>query len=301
MGVDRRRRVLNFTEAAVDRLLADYAAETGYRICLKMRLRDVIDIDGLQLTSRERNFAWTSHLDFVAVDSETHLPVLAIEYDGPQHLADHQQRERDQIKDALCDRADLPLLRVDSLFTRREGKWRVLTYILWAHEMGKAYHEAQAGGLIPADEPFYHGSIIDHDDDGSLSFVGLDMKANRYLLDFRRRHNCLWEGEWWRSADGQTEVRILLALPGDWFLSSCCTIRDFAIEGISALSIAEELARAEMGWLAEQYDAGDAVAINRAQCDRILTEIDPDRSSGFQFDGSSTGWHLHAGWGAGQR
>lgn len=87
-AVDRRKPVLNLTEAAVDRMLAEYAEENGYRIGLKMRLRDVIEVDDLPLTPRERNFTFTAHLDFVALDAETHLPVLAVEYDGAQHLVD---------------------------------------------------------------------------------------------------------------------------------------------------------------------------------------------------------------------
>jgi hypothetical protein len=62
-AVDRRKRVLNFSEVAVDRMLAEYAAENGYRISLKMRLRDVIDVDDLPLDRRARNFAFTSHLE----------------------------------------------------------------------------------------------------------------------------------------------------------------------------------------------------------------------------------------------
>ena len=117
--MDRRKRVLNLRESAVDRMLAESAADNGYRVSLKMRLRDVIDVDDMPLDARERNFAFTSHLDFVAFDAETHLPVLAVEYDGPQHLTDHRQMERDRIKDRLCEAAELPMVRIDNQFTRK--------------------------------------------------------------------------------------------------------------------------------------------------------------------------------------
>lgn len=74
--------------------------------------------------------------------------MLAIEYDGPQH-ADAAHAERDRIKDCLLEAAGLPLLRIDNLFTREEGKWRFLTYILNMHEIGKGFYEAQANGLTP--------------------------------------------------------------------------------------------------------------------------------------------------------
>ncbi len=162
-------------------MLAEYAEKNGYRLSLKMRLRDAIDVDDLPLTRRERDFAFTAHLDFVAFDAGSHLPVLAVEYDGPQHLTDDRQIERDQIKNRLCEVARLPLLRIDNLFARKEGKWRVLQYILWAHEIGKAFYEAQAAGYIPEDEPFYHGSIVTQDESGGLTFEGIDVPAIRYL------------------------------------------------------------------------------------------------------------------------
>jgi hypothetical protein len=298
LAVDRRKRVLNLRESDVDRILADYADENGYRISLKMRLRDVIDTDGLPLNARERNFAFTSHLDFVAFDAETHLPVLAIEYDGPQHLTDDRQIERDRIKDKLCAAAELPLLRIDNLFTRKEGKWRVLTYILWAHEMGKAFYAAQEAGQIPDDEPFDAAWLLIPREDGrGYEFSALAGEALSYLREFRRRRSVQWEARWWRPTDVQVETRILTSLSNGQYLFAQCAIRDFAIEGISALEISEELATAELGWLARQYDDGDAVAISARQGQRLLDEI------GERADDSAvrtvSGWHLSYAYGRG--
>ena len=279
-------------------MLADYAQENGYRISLKMRLRDVIDIDDLPLNPKERNFAFTSHLDFVAFDAETHLPVLAVEYDGPQHLTDHRQIERDRIKDKLCEASELPLLRIDNLFTRKEGRRRVLTYILWAHEMGKAYYAAQGSGQIPDDEGFDAGTLLLHKKDGGgFEFSALAGPALSYLHEFRRRQSVQWEARWWRPTDVQIETRILTSLPNGQYLFAQCAIRDFAIEGISALEISEELATAELGWLARQYDDGDAVAIGAVQGQRVLDEI------GKGADDSAirtvSGWHLSYTYGRG--
>ena len=92
--------------------------------------------------------------------------MLAVEYDGPQHPTDHQQVERDRIKGQLCEAAGLPLLRIDNQFTRKTGRWRVLRYILWAHETGKAFYEAQHAGQIPDDEPFDAGTLLMPTEDG---------------------------------------------------------------------------------------------------------------------------------------
>lgn len=78
----RLKKILNRSEDAVDELLAEYADSYGYRINIKMRLRDVIDVDDRQLDPRARNFVWTSHLDFVIIDATEKYPILAVEYDG---------------------------------------------------------------------------------------------------------------------------------------------------------------------------------------------------------------------------
>lgn len=278
--MDRRKRVLNFQESAVDRMLADYAKEHGYRINLKMRLRDVIDIEDLPLSAKERNFAFTSHLDFVAVDTKTHLPVLAIEYDGPQHITDYKQIERDRIKDALCEAAELPLLRIDNLFTRKEGRWRVLTYILWAHEMGKAYDEAVGDRPVSEDDGFDAGTLLLPKEDGiGYDFSMLAGSALGYLIEFRRRQNVAWEVSWWRARDGQVETCYLVALANGQSLAANCKIRDFAITGISALEISQQLATAELGWLAKRYDEGEPVAISAAQAHQILNDVGPYKDS----------------------
>ena len=280
---DRRKKILNAREAAVDQLLAEYARENGYRISMKMRLRDAIDADSLPLSAKARNFLWTSHLDFVVIDMESKLPVLAVEYDGPAH-ATPEQAERDQIKDHLCEDSELPLLRIDSQFARREGRWIVLKYILWAHEMGKAFYDAQERGYIPETEPFYHGSFLEKSDDGNgFTFIGLDMPAIDYLNSFREKAGALWSGSWWRADGPRAEARDILALPNELYLSAHCAIRNFAIRGISALEIADELSTAELGWLAKQYAAQQPVAIGEREASQLLADLE--------------GWHLHAGWG----
>ncbi|WP_445187202.1 DUF2726 domain-containing protein [Pseudonocardia sp. Cha107L01] len=281
---DRRKKVLNNTEYRVDQILADYADQTGYRINLKMRLRDALDIDDLALSGEDRNFLWTSHLDFVAIDTSTQLPVLAIEYDGPMH-DDRVQVRRDLVKDRLCRDNGLQMLRLDSNFARKEGKWVVLKYILWAHEVGKAFYKAQESGYIPEDEPFYHGSVVEVSDDGKgYGFAGIDMPAIRYLHSFRQAHSCVWQRQWWRSVGLEVESVNVVSLPNSLYLVGRCRMRNFALVGISAHDISQELSTAELGWLAHRYSKGEAVAIGKKDGDMLL--------------GGLVNWNLSMAWGA---
>ncbi len=83
-------------------------------------------------------------------------------------------------------------------------------------------------------------------------------------------------------------------MPGDLFLSAHCAIRQFAIEGISALDVATELCIAELGWLARGYANGEAVALSGDQGRRLLDEIgDADTRRAMT---SGSGWHSSGGW-----
>jgi very-short-patch-repair endonuclease len=290
--VHQLKPVLNLNEKAAIRHLEDYARSHGYRIVIKPRFRDVINFDEQALPRRERDFIYKAHLDFVAADIETDQPLLAVEYDGHQHLTDPKQRERDEIKDRLCADAGLDLLRINNLFTRKEGRWRVLGYVLEMHEAGKAFAEAQEQGLVPEDEPFIHNAILDFTDLSRPTFTGLDTEALEQLRQRLLKKSVNWYGQWWQARDGEVEARSVLALPNGQYLSSTCTIRQFAIQGISAPSIAEELATAELEWLAQRYDDGEPVALNPQQGRQLLEELTDQGAPTVSFSG---GWSFRAG------
>ena len=133
------------------------------------------------------------------------------------------------------------------------------------------------------------------EDGRNYEFSVLAGPALNYLIDFRQRQNVQWEGRWWRATDVQIETRILTSLPNGQYLFAQCAIRDFAIVGISALEISEELVTAELGWLARRYDEGDAKAIGAEQGRRVLDEI------GKRADDSTmrtvSGWELSYAYG----
>lgn len=175
-------------------------------------------------------------------------------------------------------------MRIDSNYARREGKWIALKYILHIHEVGKAFYEAQENGYIPLDEPFIHTGILEQAEDGpGPSFTGLDMSALRYLLNFRKEFGALWEREWWRSTETHIETRMILAMLNGLYLSAHCAVRNFAIPGISALDISQELAGAELGWLASEYAKNKPVAIGEREFKELMRDLEA--------------WHFCSSWG----
>lgn len=146
--------LLNRSEEATRRELEKIASDNGMRVFTKFRLSDVIEKGTTYLTNREFDFYTRAHCDFVLADADAR-PIMIVEYDGPQHQLSVEQRERDEIKNELCRRAGLGLLRInDRYVTKLYRGMTVLRWIIEVTELEKAFYEAQESGQIPWDEPF---------------------------------------------------------------------------------------------------------------------------------------------------
>ena len=80
------------------------------RVHLKVRLADVFNFESPIWTAEERRFSLASHFDLIITDDNLQ-PTLALEFDGLQHNLE-VQAQRDNLKDGICRKVDLPLLRV---------------------------------------------------------------------------------------------------------------------------------------------------------------------------------------------
>ncbi len=146
--------LLNRSEETMLRELEQIVCDNGMRVFTKLRLSDVIAKDRAYLTSREFDFYTRSHCDFVVADANAR-PVMIVEYDGPLHRLCDKQRERDEIKNELCRKAGLGLLRInDNYVTKSYRGMTVLRWIIEVTELEKAFSAGQQSGYIPWDEPF---------------------------------------------------------------------------------------------------------------------------------------------------
>jgi very-short-patch-repair endonuclease len=146
--------LLNRSEETVLSELVQIASDNGMRVFAKLRLSDVIQKDSTHLTNREFDFYTRSHCDFVVADADAR-PVMIVEYDGPLHRSSAKQQERDEIKNELCRRAGLGMLRInDNYVTKLYRGITVLRWIIEVTELEKAFSAAQEDGYIPWDEPF---------------------------------------------------------------------------------------------------------------------------------------------------
>lgn len=155
----RTDKLLNYHEYLTDLSLNATAKRYGVRILPKVRVADALPINNSKISDRWFGFALRSHFDFVVVDAQTR-PLFAVEYDGPSH-ATSRQRERDSIKDSLCDLFHLPILRVNS--NHLKPQYRGLDLVTWMVEqwfLAEEFQKAQEEGVVPLDEPFDPSSFL---------------------------------------------------------------------------------------------------------------------------------------------
>ncbi len=119
----------------------------------KVRLADVIPVNNSGISSEEFSYALKAHVDFL-VTNEDQIPQFCVEFDGPSHR-DPVQVRRDEIKNTLLDKFDMPYVRVNARYL--EDKYRgldLLTYFVDVWFLAIAFDDAQSAGSIPWDEPF---------------------------------------------------------------------------------------------------------------------------------------------------
>ena len=124
------KRLMNYQEELTHLRLTEACARNSARVNPKVRLADILPIENSGISDILYKFALQSHFDFIVTDSG-HMPLFAVEFDGPSH--GHQvQGARDDKKDGLCERFELPILRIDAQFINK--KYRNLDLLTWLVE-----------------------------------------------------------------------------------------------------------------------------------------------------------------------
>jgi Protein of unknown function (DUF2726) len=143
------KKLNNQSEARVEALLDPAVIANGARVCPKVRLADVLPIEGSGISDPDYSYALKAHLDFLVRDRDEN-PLFAVEYDGGGH-----DDANDATKNRLCEHFGLPLARIERHHLDLQShphhavQWLVEVFFL-----GREFEEAQAQGHIPPDEAF---------------------------------------------------------------------------------------------------------------------------------------------------
>jgi hypothetical protein len=120
--MDRRRALLvNIGEAETDAVLQEVAEKPEVRVFAKPRLADVLNIERSGLSDDLYRYALKAHLDFVVAQQSDGRVHFAVEFDGPYHQDSAVAQRNDAMKNEICERLGLPLLRIDADFLHGQG------------------------------------------------------------------------------------------------------------------------------------------------------------------------------------
>jgi hypothetical protein len=297
--------LLNRSEEAVLRELQNIASDSGMRVFVKPRLSDVIEKGNTRLADREFDFYTRSHCDFVLTDAQAR-PLMIVEYDGPLHQSSVKQQERDGIKNELCRKAEIGLLRInDRYVTKVYRGMSVLRWIIEVMELEKAFYEAQQRGHIPWDEPF-DPAFLEPSGSGVRFPYWLSASASQSIHDFFKTFDHgIPKG--WNSIIGQDRNgagrRLSCLYFGNQILWSTTGVRKQDVQ-FPDDDLLDQIDTCELGILLKKYRNGEVAASSPVDfrpvfqrfCERYNAR--PSHSMGaFPFD---VDWNVAEGWKAKQ-
>lgn len=167
----KTKRLFNTSEYKTFNEIRKSLEGEGFYIHPEMQVGRVIEPDeGERNTKSERNTFEKSFFDFVIYNKELY-PEFVIEFDGPCH-SDFKNRQRDIRKNRICERANLPLLRIDDSLLTEYEEVSLLGYIIrrfvaYRNKIGNISREvnerlscARSSGDVNYDDPWYDPGVI---------------------------------------------------------------------------------------------------------------------------------------------
>ena len=94
-----------------------------YDVVMHVPLRMILS-DLTKLNTRELSFAtnYLTHVDFLIFSRLTHQPILVIEVDGFAYHNNEKQKERDEVKDTILRKYNIPFLRLNTIGSEERQK-----------------------------------------------------------------------------------------------------------------------------------------------------------------------------------
>jgi hypothetical protein len=293
--------LLNRSEEIVYRELQSIASDNNMKVFAKPRLSDVIQKDNTFLTQLEFDFYTRSHCDFVVTD-DGFRPMMIIEYDGPLHQSDEKQAVRDQIKNELCKRAELGMLRInDRHVTKLYRGMTVLRWIVEVTELEKAFNEAQENGQIPWDEGFDPAFLEPAGAGGRFPYWLSAPATQSFHAFFKTLEPAMPKG--WNGILGNDKTgnsfRLSCLYFGEHILWATTAVRKQDLE-FPEYDLLDQLDTCELGIRLKKFREGEITSCTKEEfrpvferfCERYNAH--PSHSMGsFPFEGT---WDFKNGW-----
>lgn len=110
--MDRRRKLLvNQGEEISHHYVAIASAYNGAKVYPKIGLKDALNILQSGLSNEEYKYALMAHFDFVVALPGEKMS-FAVEFDEAHHVNKEEQAKKDFLKNRICEKLGMPLLRI---------------------------------------------------------------------------------------------------------------------------------------------------------------------------------------------
>ncbi len=148
------KRLLNLPESVTDQRLREVCEDFDAKVYAKVRTADVLPIERSGIDNEHYRYALQAHFDFVITDSADQC-LFVVEFDGKSHSAPDVQN-RDGMKNTLCARFELPLLRINRKYlTRAFSNWDLLRWFCTVFFVKRAWDADVEAGRIPPEDSFF--------------------------------------------------------------------------------------------------------------------------------------------------
>lgn len=185
------KRLLNLPESETDRRLREVCDDYNAKVHAKVRVADVLRIEGSGIDDQHYRYALQAHFDFLVADADG-SPLFAVEFDGRGHATPEAQA-RDRVKNALCERFELPLLRVNRLYlTPSYSNWDLLRWFCTVYFISNEWDADVASGRIPPEDAVFDPMFVSVRTKSGMRALELEARARAKLGQLFRSGHIPW-------------------------------------------------------------------------------------------------------------
>lgn len=251
--MDRRKRILvNSYEVSTEAALKEIAEKHHIRVNPKIRVADALNVERSGISDEEYSYAFRAHFDFVITDNQT-LPLFAVEFDEQHHISDPQTIYRDKLKNILCTKLGLPLIRINAEFLRRIGTSSVIGWLIDLWFLNNRIQKTTEQQATSDEEPFLYFSFYGYDPFiSSRAFLVHEYEQGHCLTPFPEELEAV-------DPNGYTIVLALVKVTDTLTVigkAHCCAFMFPSIPSVGPYELALELAVADAAEKLKLYQHG---------------------------------------------
>jgi hypothetical protein len=165
------------------------------------------------------------------------------------------------MKNLICERLCLPLLRIDAGYLRSVGRFTLIGWLVELRFIYEQFCAMQDRGEIPYDEPFMYFSLFEATPDGRFrSSYGLSDDARAFVWYACGQGACAQpvpeEVSTWDDEDGYSVAHAILPLTAGGTLVGSARCRSYRFPPVGPRELAGELAMVDLGDKLRRYRQG---------------------------------------------